>query len=259
MIDFMIRLSGVTLELSRLLTIRFVPGHAANGTHIGKQVASLIPLWNDGCRDECEMELLRLSYLAKHLKEIEQADNELLLHFRREFRRAGSAASYFGARFEAYIAASLIRSGVSFRKSEAPDFLILDSKLGIECTSARLASANGKLDLDYKIQSAINKKAQSASNRSEVALAIDITNLAYHGGLSKLADTRAATAEALSDTRFGSAVLFTYLFNYELSRYETNYARIDSASITPELNALLNTLYPVTGHEVRRFSIPNEG
>jgi hypothetical protein len=259
MIDFMLRLASVTLELSRLLTVRFVPGHAANETHIGKQVASLVPLWNAGRRDECEMELLRLAFLVKHLKEIEQEDNELLLHFRREFRRAGSATSYFGARFEAYIAASLIRSGISFRKSEAPDFLVLESKLGIECTSARLNNATGKPDLNYKIQSAINKKARSSSNKYNVALAIDITNLAHHGGLSNVADTRAATADALSVTRFGSAVLFTYLFNHELSRYEANYARIDSAGITPELSALLNDLYPVTGHEVRRFNIPNEG
>lgn len=168
MIDFMLRLGGVTLELNRLLTIRFIPGNAGNKTHIGKQVASLIPLWNAGRRAECELELLRLAYLVKHLKEIEQADNDLLLHFRREFRRAGNAPSYFGARFEAYIAASLVRASIAFRKTETPDFLIQDSRLGFECTSARLAAYKGKNDLTYKIQSAIAKKSKTPSNRPDV-------------------------------------------------------------------------------------------
>jgi len=259
MLDFILRLGNITLELSRLLTIRFAPGNPNSETQIGKQVASLIPLWNSGRREECEFELIKLAYLAKHLGEIEEADPKLLSHFRREFRRSGKILSYYGIRFEAYIAASLIRSGVQFIKSETPDFLIAESKLGLECTSTRVNAGHGKSDLTYKIQSALTKKAKTASNRPEIALLIDITNIAHNLIDFDIQAIRTAIYSSLLETKFGAVVLFVHLFNHDLSQYETNYLRIDGQTIISSLKSLLDHLYPLKVHEVREYKIPTEG
>ncbi len=259
MLDFLVRFGSVTTELNRLLGMRFVPGYSCNNTPIGRAIASLIPLRNSGKLFESNFELLRLAFLIKHLKEIEQADSKLLQHFRREFRRAGNSDSYYGVRFEAYIAASLIRNKIAFKKSEAPDFLILGDSLGIECTSVRIRGLPSKPDYGYKILSVVKKKAESKSHKPEAALLIDVTNIAYNSLTLDTAYLRRTAADAIKTCSFGAIVLFIYMFNHDLQRIEANYIRVDSSLIPESLDELLSHLYPIEGHEVSSHSIPYEG
>lgn len=259
MLDFLVRLGSVTTELNRLLGMRFVPGHSCNNTPIGRAIASLIPLRNSGNLFESNFELLRLAFLVKHLKEIEQSDSRLLQHFRREFRRAGNSDSYYGVRFEAYVAANLVRNKIPFKKSEAPDFLIRGDSLGIECTSVRIRSLPRKSDYGYKILSAVKKKVESGSHKPEAALFIDVTNIAYNSSAIDTGYLRRTATDAIQTCSFGAIVLFVYMFNHGLQRIEANYIRVDSSHILSSLNELLNRLCPIEGHEVSSYSIPHEG
>lgn len=258
-LTFMMSLGSVTSELNRLLKIRFVPDSKSKGSHLDKTLSSLIPLWNQGRKMESELELLRLIYLVKHLKEIEGFRPELLSHFRRELRRTGNPDSYFGVRFEVYIAASLIRGKVDFIKHEAPDFLIKNGEIGLECTSVRIQNYLNKKDYSYKVKSAVRKKTKSKSNRPEVALIIDVTNIAYSEKSPDIQRLRQTASDALATSEFGSVVLFIHMFNHQLKRIESNYIRSDSEGILAELKQTLDLLYPFGKHRVSSFVIPKEG
>lgn len=258
LLDFMMSLGAVTTELSRLLGLRFLPGRASNETPIGKTMANLIPLLNTGRSSVAELELLRIAFLVRNLQMMEKTHPFLIQHFRKEFRRAGSTDSYYGLRFEVAVAVDFIRGEVDFIKSEAPDFRIRGSDIGIECTSVRIRGASSKSDYGYKIQSAVKRKTKTNSHRPETALLIDATNVAYNSSPLDIDLLRKAATDATIASRFGAIVLFIYLYNRDLQRMESVYVRVDSSSIPRSLRVLMDRLYPFGEHEVFSYSIPKE-
>ena len=126
-----------------------------------------------------DYENCRLSLLVKNLKEIKTQNENLFNKFKRDILRANKD-TYYGLRLEISVAASLIRSKISFYKSESPDF-ILDKpfkKASIECGSLHLTrtfSTND--DLNRKIESVIRQKAKKDYCHKASAIFIDVTNI----------------------------------------------------------------------------------
>jgi hypothetical protein len=261
MFEFLFRVAGLVTELNRLLGTRFIPGNPSNDTPLGRSLAGLFQLQNSEQYELRDFELLRLTLFAKHLQEFETSRPDLLHHFKRELKRASrSSDGFFGIRFEVNIATSLIRHQVPFTKSESPDFIIDNTPLAIECGSTRVSKHKSESNLAYKIGSCIRAKEKKGYHSPYVALFIDITNLSFQsGGYPDLDAFRKETTEAASKMSFGAIVLFTYLMNRELQRFESNYMRIVHRGISIELKTFLDTHFPAGQHLVTDYAIPREG
>jgi hypothetical protein len=170
---------------------------------------------------------------------------------------------YYGSRFEISITASLIRKGLDFKKTESPDFTInTESKIFIECTSSHITvSKTG--DIEYKIKEAIDAKAHKKYCTPKTALFVDATNLYYNNLLNEIGlgkeDFYNYAKKVLKETEFGSVVLFCYLQNFELMRYEQNYVRVDNSKIHKALHDFLNCYYPFGDKHVSTHRIPKVG
>jgi len=188
--------------------------------------------------------------LIKNLREIEVHDQALLTQFRKMLRSANED-TYFGVRFEVSIAASLIRHGTEFLKPDPPDFSLTGEFSGvfIECGSAHLTEPKPTgMDLAYKIGSVIREKSGKSYCNASTCLFVDFTNINFHSLTNKVLLTNdqlnRLVAGALASTRFGSAVLFTYMLNLDLNRYQQKYHRIDGAEPNKLLLRFLKTTYP---------------
>lgn len=60
----------------------------------------------------------------------------------------------------------------------------------------------------------------------------------------------------LKNVNFGSVLIFVYILNKELRRYELNYIRVDNKNIDPTLRMFLDDCYPIKGHKVHDFALP---
>lgn len=256
--EFIMRLGGQVLEINRMLGTKYVPGHACMDTPIGRDLVQMLEHHNAGRYDLRDFELLRLAMLVKSLKEIEASRPELLTHYKRELRRSSSSEGYYGIRFEVNIAASLTRHGVTFRKTEAPDFSLNDS-VGIECTSVRLAVAKPGSDLLYKVESCVAKKAGGNYVSSSVALLVDVTNLFFHLMQPDGAALRSTMADSICSSGFGSIMLFAFMVNPALQRFESGYIREDSETVSDRLRCSLDLAFPSGEHTVENPIWPREG
>lgn len=208
--------------------------------------------------------------LVKHLKEIEQFDKALLRKFKKEMlahlRTTNAFDNYFGIRCEINIAASLIRKGVDFKKSESPDFVINRGNLFIECGSTHVSKP--KPSSKFKIGSVINQKSKKAYANSKTALFIDITNI-IHNELNTNNNTledlvvieKAYIKDVLVNSKFGNVTIFTYRHNRESNYFESTYARIDNNHIDSHLSVFLDEHYPITNQTVgiEKTDIPPNG
>lgn len=260
MLDFLILHAGTIIELNRLLGTRFVPGHPSNDTPLGRSVAAIFIYHNRRELAQRDFELLKLQFLVQHLKRLEQARPELLRYYRRKLREARNNDAFFGLRYEVNIASSLIKKGLTFEKTERPDFRLPDHGLSLECTSVRIRTARGKEhDLTYKVASVIRGKAKKGYATHSTALFIDITNVAHSSSSFDPEAFRAAAVECLPSTSFGAVVLMTYIMNLGLGRLESSYLRVDHPSAAPELIGFLDQYFPRGKHDIQLFSLPFEG
>jgi len=252
-------LGATVTELNRLLGTKFVPGHPANASPLGRSFQGILIHHNKGNSRHRDFELFKLQFLIQHLQRIEKARPELLRRYKRKLRKAGSTDSYFGARFEVNIASSLITKGLEVEAGERPDFAITDSPVAVECTSVRLRTAKAKTTLTYKIGAAVRQKEKLGYASRYTALFIDITNIAHNSRPFDTEPFRAAATTAIGPCPFGAVLLFTYLMNNDLNRLESNYIRVDHPEIAPELGDFLDRHFAITVHLVHDLSIPYEG
>lgn len=252
--DFITSYGSVATELSRLLGQHYIPGDKSNNTPVGRSLADVFRFNNErdyAARDE---ELLRLSFLAKHLREIEAYDAEMLAEFARKLH-SSDWDQYYGARAEVYGAACLVRTGVRFRRGKPPepDFVAGygTAEIGVECGSAFLRAPRAG-SVSYKIGSVINSKARKPYCCPTTALFIDCSNILYN---SFLGDTPMDTDELrvflqreLAGTRFGGVVLFMYLGDPDASGIRSVYIRVDAPSIDLELAKFLDCHFRRDGY-----------
>jgi len=241
--------------LKGLLGKQLIEGHSFAKHPIRQSINRVLTYHDRGDYANRDYENSSLSLFAKNLKEIESHDKKLLRVFRRALQSCNDD-TYFGVRFEVSMAASLIRSKVPFVKTERPDFTLLDHWDGvcIECGSAHLSEPKIRIaDLKYKIGSVIREKSQYDYCNASNALFIDFTNINYHSTLQEILpgvdESKSYVADQLKRSGFGSVVLWTYIINLDIQKYEWKYTRIDNKMPNQLLMRFLDTLYPF-GHDV---------
>ncbi len=264
MYELMFRISKISMELNRLLGTRFVPGHPSMDSPLGMSLIEIFNLHNAGNYIGRDLQLLRLEFLLKHLKEIEAASPKLLRKFKREIWRAGSTDGFFGIRFEVNIAASLIRKNIPFKKQESPDFIIKNTNIAIECGSIRIRGRKSKNDYIYKIGACIRNKEAKKYYTSNTSLFIDITNIIYsqcifQGTLPHKDKIKQAALDSASDSSFGNVTIFSYLFDVENKSLISFYIRADHNDISSELKAFMDSYFPFGNGYISLVGFPAEG
>lgn len=244
-------------ELRRLLGIGLINGRYTAQHPIRKCVERVLEFHNKRDYASRDYENARLALLAKNLREIEGYDNvNVLLNVFRKALIRSNDDTYFGIRFEVSTAASLIRSGTPFAKSESPDFVLTDRLVGafIECGSAHLSKPKpGIADLKYKIGSVVRDKSRHDYCHEGTALFIDFTNINYHNknneSMPSVHEWRDYLQQLLQSANFGSIVLWTYIINMDKNKYQWKYTRADAKDPNKALVEFLNAAYPF-GHDV---------
>ena len=244
-------------ELRKLLCNWLINGRSTTQHPIRKCVERVLEFHNKRDYASRDYENAILSLLVKNLREIEGYDNDKvpLNVFRKELIRSNDD-TYFGIRFEVSTAASLIRSGIPFAKSESPDFTLIDRLVGafIECGSAHLSKPKPEIaDLKYKIGSVVRDKSRHDYCHENTALFIDFTNINYHNknneSMPSLHEWSGYLQQLLQSANFGSIVLWTYIINRDKNKYQWKYTRVDAKDPSKALVEFLNTAYPF-GHDV---------
>jgi hypothetical protein len=193
--------------------------------------------------------MARLQLLAQDLKRIEAADAELLKHYRNRMRKAAQDGSYYGIRFEVKMAAMLIKWKLKFTRPEPPDFSVdLEGQTAfIECGSARLRESN-EGDIWYKVAQEVRDKASKPYANLSTVLAVDVTNLRFHGlGVetpTAMLDLKPRLVEQLRSLSLGSVLLYNYLWDRKDGKYHAAYVRVDNENCGPALLRLLEILAP---------------
>lgn len=246
------------MALSELLETPFVPDNPSTSTPLGQSLRGVFEHHNAGNHAHRDFELNKIAFLVQDLKILREREPTLLAHFRREFRRSGETDSFFGARFEVAITASLLDRGVRPIKGERPDLRIPGGDVAIECTSARVRSTSAKADAHSKLWTAITRKSQQPYSNRSTALFIDITNLAFYSKPFDPEEYWEAAVATHEQNTFGATLLFVTMMNKPLARYETNYLRIDHPQISPSLQAFLESHYPSGAYRVGDRSFPYE-
>jgi len=255
---YLLQAASVSNRLSALLGTNFTHHRFEDLPH-AQRVNNLVANWFLGEPRTAWRDLYLLEYFAKHLREVGDAAPDVLQIFRREFRRARTESQFVGLRFEAYVAASFIRKGILFDKSESPDFRLKELECNVECTTTLVTDDRTARDLSYKVVSAIRKKAESESHRSNCALFIDITNL-FYSSLAATSDAlRNEANAALRETEFFSVILFAHLFNSDRGRLETIYFREDNQALEKDQQAFLDAHYPILGDRAYDYFFPRSG
>jgi hypothetical protein len=242
-------------DLKRLLGNQLIDGPSFAQHPIRQSINRVFTFHDSGDYASRDYENSSISLIVKNLKEIENHDKKLLTVFRQALRSCNND-TYFGIRFEISVAASLLRSKVTFIKTERPDFALLESWDGIciECGSAHLSKSKIRIaDLKYKIGSVIREKSQYDYCNASNALFIDFTNINYHGTLQEtlpsVDELKHYVSDQLERSDFGSVVLWTYIINLDIRRYQWKYTRVDNKMPNPLLKRFLDALYPF-GHDV---------
>lgn len=244
-------------ELNRMLGLRFVwdgYGYTSVGarTPIGESILMAGIFHNKGDYSQRNVEIAKLSMLAKHLKTIEKYDNGLLDTFKKIVRDTSKNwGTYFGVRLEINIAASLIEKKVGFFKTESPDFTIKECGVYIECASIHRSNA-GTAKLVDKIRSVIAVKSRKAYCNPSTALCVDITNVSATTDesenelLASRDGMRGIVKQIFKETesRYGSIMLFSYFMDLN-SVFYSGYCRFDNEGMISALADFLDRCYPL--------------
>lgn len=100
--------------------------------------------------------LTRLNLLISDLNHLKERRAQAFKTLRKDMINSkDDRGAFHGARFEVHMAAQMSLSGLTFAKSESPDFTV--EKITLECTSCRLIG--GKTDPMVKLNQTIDAKA----------------------------------------------------------------------------------------------------
>ena len=263
MLNFILHHCELSLELSRLLGVRFFPGRGLQGP-VGKMLARIILHHNQGNHEYRDREITKLSLLKDELKQIEEFDPELLRKFRNQYRR-GNRPEYFGTRMEIAAASCFVRKNISFIKQESPDFVICrpnGKKVFVECGSTHL-SIHKAGNIGYKISSSIRAKVILPYFSTATVLFLDITNVLHNSLISRAYLEQQAiesvAKQQMDEKPIGGTCLFFYVMNKESDSFDLQFIRVDNNTADPELTKFLNELLPVGDQDVSDYDIPSEG
>lgn len=207
-----------------------------------------------GCAEACYVK-----FIVEDLSLIKNYDVNLFNYFRKELKRKElPEETYFGLRLEIRTSASLIKKSIEFTKSETPDFIINNTQLGIECTSAHI-SLHGNTkpnEVLYKVQEAIKKKNKYQYKTSKIILLLDVSNLLFHEGnkycnkiLADKDNTYPVLGKNVNDSKFLSLIYFSYAWvpvkGSNGATLHNLYCRIDNKKVDRDTMMFLNVHFPL--------------
>lgn len=208
---------------------------------------------------------LRLSYFQNNLETLQQRNLEAFHSIVRDLINAkDDDLSFYGFRFETYIASRLARENISFHKRESPDFDILNySNASIECTSIR--SRGGNIDeerLDQKLHDRVSEKSLKTYATHECSLFIDVTNILFNvppdTWQARMDSFEDAARTQIVNTDFGSILIFTWIYSQKTDSCTYVSNRVDSTFINSELRSFLETYFPHKGASTKRPAVSRE-
>lgn len=251
-------------RLEHVLRMRFSWDSPDSRTPIGKALTDVLLHHAFGDTNARDLEMVRLKFLAQDLERLKEKKPQLLKRFRIRVRQAGQNSSYYGFRFEVKMASMLLKDRFDFTMPDPPDFAI-ETKFGtafIECGSSRLHKEKAG-ELWYKVEAELREKGAKPYANCRTALAMDITNLRFHGmGMdhpAAMVDLKPRLAEALNKTPLGSVLLYAYLYDRVDQRYHATYTRVDAEAAAPSLMSILEILAPATGITIKLPGVGKEG
>jgi len=220
-------------ELNKLLGKNFMNSNRTAQHPLRQSLARVLEFQRDNDYFNWDYENGAISLLVKNLNEIEVHDRKLLKILRKTLKNSNDD-TYFGIRLEISVAASLIRNNTPFSKNEHPDFILhgMFEGASIECGSAHLSKAKLEVtDLKYKIGAVINDKSEYDYCNAGLALFIDFTNINYYSLLNDSLigndELKSYVREMLVKTNIGSVLLWTFMINKDLNRYQLNITNLD--------------------------------
>ena len=263
MLDFLLEFSQLNLELHSLLGYRFIPGNVAMETPVGETLSRILRYNNEARIPDRDLEMRKLSMFCRHLQIVRESRPELFRCYRKRLRSQDSSDSFFGARFEVNIAASLIRKGLNFETPDPPDFQLASAEcdLSLECTSARIRGTR-TAHFGRKVVLVVSQKLKSlVTDPSSTAVLVDITNVFHKAARSddkpvvpKIVE---AVREKLATVDLASVFLFHYI--YDGIGMHSGYQRVDNQNIHARVLSSIDKCFPPSNGHVEGFGIPTEG
>jgi hypothetical protein len=262
-LQFFIAYGQLSVELARLLDVKFIPGDPSHMGHTGAALARVILLHNDKNNDGRDIEFTRLALLADDLQLLERERPDVFAVVRKKLQDPNEH-NYFGSRHEVSTAVALLQRGMPTFGYDQPgkaDFEVEigGTKVGIECGSVHLTGTGPVTrDLDYKIRSCINAKGAKPYASTAVALCIDATNvqaLTLQRGALLWGNEDPWLRDAAAESRFGSLVLCATLHNREVDEVQRSYGRFDSPTADAALVECLDRVFPQDSTYVQEYSV----
>jgi hypothetical protein len=252
--DFLMKYIAIVSNLSDLFGYKFVPTRPDNSTFVGTLLIQILNYNNEGDYRSRDFKLNRLAFLVQYLQSIKAHDKKLFKYYITELKKQDRYDSYWGLRFETSIASSFFEKQINFIKQESPDFIV-NSSIGIECSSIRIRKPSDKTNFDYKISALIRKKSLASYHNNTTALFIDFTNMLFNlmkkGVKVDTEEIRTYTKNSLTTSKFGSLLLFALI--HTTDSLEQNYIRIDNGNINSLLKDFLDTHYPLGHHYIEGY------
>jgi len=130
-------------------------------------------------------------YLAYNLlhpielfEKLKCTNEEYFNWFKNRMVKSKNNVSFFGDKFELFIAYTLIQKNIVFTRPEPPDFEIenFKDKLYIECTTSQFdfSTIPTKNEIFTKLKKTIISKLSKPYTNNNTILFVDITNLMFH-------------------------------------------------------------------------------
>lgn len=252
------RLTRLVEEIERLLAtdLDFDFGLDDDGeiqvraeTRVARDLGSIISQSLQDNRAEAHRIRMRILYFVKHLREVGRKAPSVLDDFRSAFQRRGAdSGNFWGLMFEVETAASLLRKGVSFRRPDPPDFLVLGGKIGIECTAC--TTGRGSTPPVQRLREKLTTKG--AKDYLSLSDAVFVETTGIHFSSAGAIDTspeflsnklKGGLSSAAHSKEIGAVIAFTN-FVHDSGKIETVYSRVDHLRIENALRGFLDGTYP---------------
>lgn len=210
---------------------------------------------------------LRLMYLLHNLRVIKSGSNSETAHkLIKDLRQAkDDDKSFYGFRFEIYIAHRFVRDKIAFEKSESPDFNIIHfGNSTIECSGLHSRGGTNTVErFEKKVIEKIKDKEAKIYAKAECALFLDVTNLLFSLDNTEdwqvlLDNLNISIAKYIASDKFGSVIIFALVYSQKQHNIRYVHNRIDSKNINKDLLNFLESHFPEKRASVKGPAVPRE-
>lgn len=245
-------------DLDKLLGINLLLKKSKN--LILKRVTDLTKFINKQDADGFMQEYTHMMIFTKQLASLKRLDVEMFGHFKREILKQSHQDNWYGIRAELGIAFHCLENFKgTITKRESPDFILNEKTTPVFIESTMAHTNSKKVEVLYKIGSAINKKNKKIYANNNTALCIDITNI-FNRFFN---DTSKQESELidwinnyLNETKikYGAVIMMVHMYLKAERRCQGTYSTFKLQHCSAELSNVLDNLYPKIG--IEKFANP---